>query len=230
MMEKYTCMNFEKQINHYLDGELDGSVLELFNNHLKHCSSCFRLLQEYQTLDKILKESPQVEVPLKLKYRILQNLKATQEKKVWWLYPGIRVGILVATILLIAIGLRQILPKADEVVVMLNEPPQVEERSSIKTTSLQEPTLAVLSVADLSKVTEELDKYIADSTDIILQSRESGEAKVLYYIIVPESTKNKVQEFIAGLEAKPLALDSVGLRDQSSMAGIIYIYLTEEKK
>jgi hypothetical protein len=64
------CSKFLSSFSSYIEGELDQKILSLFEEHLKQCPRCSRLVVSYRTGINVLPEFPELDVPSDLFARV----------------------------------------------------------------------------------------------------------------------------------------------------------------
>lgn len=69
-IEEIDCTQAIELLYAYLDGELDDTELEQFENHLGHCRSCYSRSEIETALNKRIKDSSKDQVPESLQGRL----------------------------------------------------------------------------------------------------------------------------------------------------------------
>lgn len=227
MMKENNCHIVKNNLNEYLDGELNEHQKTEFTRHLAECSYCRVVLSDYQFIDTALKETTQVEVPLELKFKVLEAIKRKKLKRLWFLNEKIRVAVFLTAALLITIGLRYALP------TWYGSMPESAKPSGIQERTLSDSLLAIsptiLEVANLKSTSQELEKLMIISS-VVIESREIREKEVLYNIIVSEKEMDNFIEELTLFKEKVELFETFKATNSNLESGTIYIYIREEKK
>ena len=80
------CTEIEKQINSYVDDELNPSLTDKVETHLKECHACEETFESLQTLRQILEKDISVPASSKLDGRVMQAFARhheTKQRKKW---------------------------------------------------------------------------------------------------------------------------------------------------
>jgi hypothetical protein len=70
------CAKFLNQLSAYLDGELEEEEKRLVEEHLARCKSCATRFNELKTTVSFLRETEEIEIPVKFQKRISEAVKA----------------------------------------------------------------------------------------------------------------------------------------------------------
>ncbi|MBT9130430.1 MAG: hypothetical protein DDT40_00336 [candidate division WS2 bacterium] len=225
MMKENDCDTKKNNINQYLDGELDELQIIEFTKHLAECPGCQMALNGFQFIDTALKETPQVEVPLKLKYQVLEAIRRKKLKRSWFLKEKIRVAVFLTAALIITIGLRYALPTWYSSIPAPEKPLAIQEdalsRASIDIT----PT--ILEVANMKNTSQELEELFKSFSTVVVESKEIREKEILYYIIVSEK---EIDNFIKELARFKEEIETLKAINVTLESGSIYMYIREEKR
>jgi len=82
--EEMNCQQIQDQLEDYLFGALDREDRARFEHHLKSCSNCRRIVEQYQEvihqLPQALAAASQLEAPLSMKTRLMKSVAGEASK------------------------------------------------------------------------------------------------------------------------------------------------------
>lgn len=81
----------EKRMIEFVAGEADGAHAEKIRHHIEHCPQCERLFEEIRTVDGLLRNRDEIEVPGGLARRCIGSLPREKRAREWIvpdLFPG----------------------------------------------------------------------------------------------------------------------------------------------
>jgi len=227
-MKENDCDTIKNNINQYLDGELDELQIIEFTQHLTECPDCQMVLNGFQFIDSALKETPQVEVPLNLKFQVLEAIRRKKLKRLWFLNEKIGVAVFLTAALIITIGLRYALPTWYGSIPESEKPPAIQERG-LSSLSM-DTSLTILEVANMKNTSQGLEELFKMSSAVVVESKEIREKEVLYYIIVSEKEMDNFIKELALFKEKNNLAEALKAGTDNLESGMIYIYIREEKK
>ena len=70
------CKKYFERISEYLDGELDGSLCEKIDRHLRDCPECRDCLDSLKETIGLCKNMPHEQVPPEVRKRLRETLKS----------------------------------------------------------------------------------------------------------------------------------------------------------
>ncbi|MBN2433171.1 MAG: zf-HC2 domain-containing protein [Acidobacteria bacterium] len=73
------CQAFEEQVTAYLDGELRGSELTRFEQHMKECTLCAMLIENIQENIAIFQDIPDLAPPPHLAVKIMEATRVSKK-------------------------------------------------------------------------------------------------------------------------------------------------------
>ncbi|MBT9164505.1 MAG: hypothetical protein DDT23_00505 [candidate division WS2 bacterium] len=226
MMKENNCHTLRNNINQYLDDELNEPQKTELEQHLAECPDCRRIFHDFQFINTTLTEIPQVEVPLELKFKVLETIKTNKMKRLRILNERIGVAVFLTAALLIAIGLRYALPSWYGPMYSSDKPPVIQERALDSLAIKITPT--TLEVANLKSTSLEFEELIKTSS-VVVESKEIREKEVLYYIIVSDKEMDNFMKELTQFKEKMNLADALKTKTDNIESGTIYIYIKEEK-
>ncbi|HKK21733.1 MAG TPA: zf-HC2 domain-containing protein [candidate division Zixibacteria bacterium] len=75
------CLDYIKELNDYLDGDLDPSVCAEIEKHIGECNNCRIMVDSLRQTVKLCREGKEEKLPEELESRLNGMLKARWQKK-----------------------------------------------------------------------------------------------------------------------------------------------------
>jgi anti-sigma factor (TIGR02949 family) len=75
------CLDYIKELNDYLDGELDPSVCAEIEKHIGECNNCRIMVDSLRQTVRLCREGKEEKLPEELESRLNGLLKARWQKK-----------------------------------------------------------------------------------------------------------------------------------------------------
>ena len=70
------CKEYFERISEYLDGELDGSLCEKIERHLRACPECRDCIESLKKTVGLCKKIPPEQVPREVRKRLRETLRS----------------------------------------------------------------------------------------------------------------------------------------------------------
>ncbi len=160
------CIDFESLIPEYLDGELDGSQLAEFEEHIKGCASCKKALEEARVLFGDICDCAE-EVPAELKKRVMDEVNLQIRAKNGRRSRFIRISGSVAACLVVVIGIAAVIPHINDGSFLFDKKEELAGHYDGNTSLNQAPTASGGEADD-----QENPEYIVDE-DFTLDASEA---------------------------------------------------------
>ncbi len=75
------CLDYIKELNDYIDGELDPSICEEIEKHIGHCENCRIMVDTMKQSVTLCREGRPVDLPKSLESKLNNLLKERWQKK-----------------------------------------------------------------------------------------------------------------------------------------------------
>ncbi len=144
------CIDYESLIPEYLDGELDGTQLAEFEEHIKGCASCKKALEEAQVLFGDIRDCAK-EVPAELKKRVMDEVNLDIRAKNSRRSRFVRIAGSVAACLVVVIGIAAVIPHINDGGLLFDKKEEMAGNYDGNTSLNQAPTASKGEMKDEEK-------------------------------------------------------------------------------
>jgi Putative zinc-finger len=75
------CEGVYRRVSSYVDGDLEATLVQDFELHLKKCGKCTALLKQTELTVRLYRDSDLVDFPAEVKTRLHETLRKKMQRK-----------------------------------------------------------------------------------------------------------------------------------------------------